>query len=216
MPIVRGTEHATIDCCLVVINPESGDSIGLDTANQVGVAIATETTDAVKLIVKGKLIAQKKGLTTVTGNTLTLTDNVFNYELAKILQGGTINYWTSTAKTATTSTPTEYGIAGYVPPVAGSDDRGEKFTVDLYTGVYDASGEVQEYQKISYPNCSGQPFGIGAQDGTFRVQEMTIDSAPSTGQAPYEISIVETLPTVTMSSAGTDSNSGSGNTSGGN
>lgn len=216
MPIVRGTEHATIDCCLVVINPTSGNSIGLDTANQVNVAIATETTDAVKLIVKGKLIAQKKGLTTVTGNTLTLTDNVFNYELAKILQGGTINYWTSAAKTTTTTTPTEYGIAGYVPPVAGSDDRGEKFTVDLYTGVYDASGEVQEYQKISYPNCSGQPFGIGAQDGTFRVQEMTIDSAPSTGQAPYEISIVDILPTVTMSSAETNSNSGSGNASGGN
>lgn len=206
MSIVKGTEHATIDCCLVVITPSEGNSIGLDTANQVSVAIATETTDAVKLIVKGKLIAQKKGLTTVTGNTITLTDNVFNYELAKILQGGTIKYWTSAAKTATTTTPTEYGIAGYTPPVAGSNDKGETFTMDLYTGVYDASGEAIEYQKISYPNCTGQPFGIGAQDGTFRVSEMTIDSAPSTGQAPYDINIVDVLPTVTMSSASSNSN----------
>ena len=206
MPIKKGTEHATIDCCLVVLNPLSGDSIGLDTANQIDVAIATETTDAVKLIVKGKLIAQKKGLTTVTGNTLTLTDNVFNYEVAKMIQGGTIKYWTSADRTTTTNTPTEYGIAGYMPPVVGSNDRGEKFTVDVYTGVYDASGEVQEYQKIHYPNCSGQPFGVGAEDGVFRVNSITIDSAPSTGQAPFELDIVKELPTVTMSNASSSNN----------
>lgn len=206
--IKKGTEHATIDCCLVVIKPRQGDAIGLTTANQVGVAIATETTDAVKLIVKGVLIAQKKGLTTVTGNTLTLTDNVFNYELAKKLQGGTIKYWTSAAKTETTTTPTEYGVAGYTPPVVGSDDKGEIFDMDLYTGVYDTSGEVIEYQRISYPNCTGQPFGVGAEDGVFRVSEMTIDSAPAKGQAPYDIDIVHELPEVTMSE--TLANNGTG------
>ena len=87
----RGTEVAMIDACLVVMRTkgETEQQLALDTASQVEVAIATETTDAVKLIVKGKLIAQKKAVTTVTGNTLTLTDNVFNFEQAKIIQGGT-------------------------------------------------------------------------------------------------------------------------------
>ena len=62
----RGTEIAMIDAALVVMRTkgENAQTLALDTASQVEVAIATETTDAVKLIVKGKLIAQKKATTT--------------------------------------------------------------------------------------------------------------------------------------------------------
>lgn len=194
----RGTEIAMIDAALVVMRTRgvNAQTLALDTASQVEVAIATETTDAVKLIVKGKLIAQKKATTTVTGNTLTLTDNVFNFEQAKILQGGTLYYWTTEEKTATQTEKTEFGVAGYEPPVAGSDDKGEAFDLDIYSSVYDTSGDIVQYEKITYPNCTGQPFGVGAQDDTFNVNSITIDSAPAKGQAPYSIMTVKELPEV--------------------
>ena len=194
----RGTEVAMIDACLVVMRTkgETQQQLALDTASQVEVAIATETTDAVKLIVKGKLIAQKKATTTVTGNTLTLTDNVFNFEQAKILQGGTLYYWTTEEKTATQTEKTEFGIAGYEPPVAGSAEKGEVFDIDIYSAVYDTSGDIVQYEKISYPNCTGHPFGVGAQDDTFNVNSITIDSAPPKGKAPYSIMTVKELPVV--------------------
>ena len=88
MALKKGTEIATIDVCLVTITTK-GDSpveIALKTSNQVQVSPATETTEAVKLIIKGELIAQKGEEVTITGNAITLTDNVFNPEVAKILQ----------------------------------------------------------------------------------------------------------------------------------
>ena len=194
--IKRGTEVAMIDAALVVMRTKSGKKLGLDTASQVEVAIASETTDAVKLIIKGKLKAQKKAKTTVTGHTITLTDNVFNYEEAQILQGGTIYYWTSAEKTDKSAEKTEFGIAGYEPPVAGRGETGEAFDLDIYSAVYDTAGEIVNYQKVTYPNCTGNPFGVGAQDDTFYVGSITIDSAPATGQAPYSIETVDKLPVV--------------------
>lgn len=194
--IKKGTEIAMIDAALVVMRTKSGKNIGLDTASQVEVAIASETQEAVKLIIKNKLRAQKKATTTVTGHTITLTDNVFNFEQAKIIQGGTLSYWTSAEKTSKGEEVTEFGIAGYKPPVVGSDDKGEEFDLDIYSAVYDASGEIVEYEKITYPNCTGQPFGIGAQDNAFHVSSITIDSAPAVGESPYSIESVTTLPVV--------------------
>ena len=47
---------------------------------------------------------------------------------------------------------------------------------------------------ITYPNCQGTPFGINSEDNVFRLPEYTIYSAPKTGQAPYNMSYVDTLP----------------------
>ncbi len=105
-------EIATIDCCLVTIETSDGE-FGFDTANKIEVEPQIEEEDAVKLVVKGILRAQKPKTTTITGNEITLTDNVFNPELVLILQGGTIKYDSS----ETTK------IVGYTPPVAGSADK---------------------------------------------------------------------------------------------
>lgn len=88
MSVKKGTEIPTIDVNLVSIQTYgvSDDEIILDTANKIAVTVATETTDKIALIVKGRLIAQKPATTTVTGNTIVLTDNVFNPEVVKILQ----------------------------------------------------------------------------------------------------------------------------------
>lgn len=190
------TEIPTIDVCLVVITPESGDAYALDTASQIAVEPQIEEEDAIKLVVKGKLKAQKPSVSTLTGNQITLTDNVFSPEIVKILQGGTIYYWTSAEKTQKGTEVTAFGVAGYTPPTAGSGTKGEVFTLDAYSAQYDASGQIVQYEKISYPNCQGVPVAFGSEDGAFRAPEYTINSAPKATEAPYSIEYTDKLPTV--------------------
>lgn len=180
----------TIDVSLVVVrtgmvggDDTNATEIAVDTANKVGVEPQTETTDAIKLVKLGRLIAQKPATTTITGHQITLTDNVFIPELVKILQGGTVS---GTGDTLT-----------YTPPVAGSTDKGQVFEFDCYSAQYDASGQIVRYEKITYPNCQGTPVAMSSEDDVFRVPEYTINSAPKEGEAPYKISYVKTLPQFT-------------------
>ena len=176
-------EVATIDCSLITIETSSGE-FGFYTANKIEVDPQIEEEDAVKLVVKGVLRAQKSKTSTITGHELTLTDNVFNPELVLILQGGEIVYDPENAEE----------IVGYNPPVAGSSDKGEVFKLNAYTAQYNASGQIVKYEKISYPNCQGIPVAFGSEDGAFRAPEYTINSAPNTGESPYNITYVKALP----------------------
>lgn len=188
MALTRGNEIPTIDVELVTITTANNTTeIALDTASKIAVTPETETVDAIKLVVKGKLKAQKPSEVTITGNTITLTDNVFNPEVAKVLQGGTIVYKNNN---------TAEGIESYTPPVAGSGEKGEPFTLCAYSAIYTAAGTIKGYEKIEYPNCKGQPISANSEDGVFRVSEYTIDSAPDVGQAPYKINYVDSLPVV--------------------
>lgn len=189
------TEIPTIDVSMVMVETDD-ESYILDTANKIAVEPQIETTDAVKLIIKNRLIAQKPEESTITGNKITLTDNVFAPELVKMLQGGTIKYWTDAQHTATSTEPTTFGIAGYTPPVAGSGEKGKVFKLHAFSAQYDTSGQIVQYEKITYPNCQGVPVAFGSEDGAFRASEYTINSAPKSDEAPYDISYVSTLPTV--------------------
>lgn len=193
----QGHEIPTIDIVLFTVTPESsGIEIGLQTASKLAVNPQTETQDAVKLVVKGALLAQKPAETTITGNTLVLTDNVFIPELVKILQGGTIKYWTDEGKTTEGNEDKGFGVARYTPPVAGSQEKGVVFTSKAYSAIYNAAGIVTGYECISYPNCQGIPVSFSSEDGVFRAPEYTINSAPDKGQAPYEITYLKELPTL--------------------
>jgi hypothetical protein len=187
----------TIDVSLVVVrtgmvggDDTNATEIAVDTANKVGVEPQTETTDAIKLVKSGRLIAQKPATTTITGHQITLTDNVFIPELVKILQGGTVE---GSGDSLT-----------YTPPVAGSTDKGQVFELDCYSAQYDASGQIVRYEKITYPNCQGTPVAMSSEDDVFRVPEYTINSAPKEGEAPYKISYVKTLPQFTDASVLSD------------
>lgn len=193
----QGHEIPTIDIVLFTVTPaKTGIEIGLQTASKLAVNPQTETQDAVKLVVKGALLAQKPAETTITGNTLVLTDNVFIPELVKILQGGTIKYWSDENKTTEGAEDKGFGIARYTPPVAGSREKGEIFTAKAYSAIYNAAGVVTGYECISYPNCQGIPVSFSSEDGAFRAPEYTINSAPDKGQAPYEITYLKELPTL--------------------
>lgn len=178
-------EIPTIDVSLVTIEID-GDEFGFDTANSIAVEPQIEEQDPVRLVVKGVLRAQKAGTSTLTGNQITLTDNVFNPELVVALQGGTITY----DEVETTK------VKGYKPPAAGSAAYTETFTLNAYSAQYNAAGQIVNYEKISYPNCQGTPVAFSSEDGTFRAPEYTINSAPDTGQSPYEITYVDALPTL--------------------
>ena len=183
-------EIAVIDCVLVTVTPESpsnADTLAFDTASQIEVEPQLEETDAITVMVKGVLKAQKPPKKVLTGNTITLHDNVFLPELVKILQGGTIKY----------DQNDNTKIIGYTPPVAGSNDTGTPFTLIVYSAHYNAAGLIVDYEKISYPHCQGNPMAFGVEDGVFRAPEYSIFSAPDTGEAPYDIDYVSTLPTVT-------------------
>lgn len=177
-------EVATIDCNLITIETQDGNEFGFDTANKIEAEPQIEEEDAVKLVVKGILRAQKPKTSTITGHKLTLADNVFNPKLVLVLQGGEIIY--------DPDNPSE--IVGYNPPVAGSADKGEVFRLNAYTAQYDASGQIVKYERMSYPNCHGIPVAFGSEDGAFRAPEYTINSAPKTGESPYNLTYVKTLP----------------------
>lgn len=187
MAVKKANEIPTIDVNLVTVQEsgtESATEYILDTASEISVEPQIEEEDAVKLIVKGRLVAQKPQTSTLTGNQITLTDNVFTPELVQLLQGGTI-----------TTDPSSHKITGYKPPAAGATDTGKVFTLNAYSAQYNAAGQIVQYEKISYPNCKGVPIAFGATDGEFRTNEYTINSAPDTGESPYEITYVSTLPT---------------------
>lgn len=311
MPLIKGTEIPTIDVVLVTITTDEDvpKEYAVDTASKIAVEPQIETQDAVKLIVKSVLKAQKKASSVITGHKITLTDNVFIPEVVKVLQGGTITTQqlpvagTGTAQvetatvvgtistagnaavvvksalfedqtlsvavslsdaaeavaekiraamllnasiveaftvggtgaeivltakaaaandntlnisidnddcagltTAATSVDTTAGVApelapvvtGYTPPVAGSVSSLTPFVLAAYSAQYNEAGQIVQYERITYPNCTGEPIALNSEDGVFRVGEYVIDSAPSKGQAPYEITYVAELPAVTV------------------
>lgn len=195
MAIKKGNEIATIDAVLVTYKVGETE-IGLKTASEINVSVQSETTDAVKLIVKGRLIAQKREQTTVTGHTIVMTDNVLIPELVKMLQGGTIKYWQDADQSTETDSDAGFGVASYTPPVAGSTEEIAPGVLSVYSAIYDAAGLVTGYEKCAYPNCKGVPIALNVTDGEFRAPEYTINSAPQAGEAPYKITYLKELPEV--------------------
>lgn len=194
MAFKKGNEIATIDVSLLTLKTKGStggspppEEYALDTASKISVSPQMETQDAVKLIIKGQLKAQKRSVTTITGNTVVITDNVFPPQIIKILQGGTITMGTGEAVNK---------VIKYEPPVAGSLTKGEVFELCAYSSIYDAAGLIVGYEKITYPNCEGTPISLSSEDNVFRVAEYTINSAPKTGESPYIIEYVDVLPTV--------------------
>jgi hypothetical protein len=189
MALKKVTEIPSIDVVMVTVIDEddvAADEYVLDTASKIGVSPQIETQDAVRLIIKGILKAQKPEKRTLTGHEIILTDNVFAPELVSLLQGGTITY---------DATDTDK-IIGYTPPVIGSSDDGKTFTLNAYTAQYNAAGQIVQYEKIAYPHCKGTPIALNSEDNVFRAPEYKILSTPNTGEAPYDITYVDALPAI--------------------
>lgn len=188
----KGHEIPTIDVSLITIalNSTPTAELILNTSSKIALEPLITTTDAIQLIVKGALVAQKAEIKTLTGNKITITDNVFNPELVVSLQGGTIVY--ATPGDATTA------VASYTPPVSGVMIAPTLFTLRAYSAIYSSASVLTGYEVIEYPNCQGSPISLGSEDGVFRAAEYVITSAPANGQPPYVLNYIGSgsLPTV--------------------
>jgi len=187
MSITRGTAIPTIDAALVVITTEetTPTSIAIDTSNKVEVSPEVETTAAVRCMVKGTCRAQKRQSDELVGHTIKLTDCVFTPEVAAILVGGSV------------TTDSESGeVTGYTPPVIGATTKGKLCTIEIYSAQMDSGGDITNYEKTSYPHCMGSPIDKNIEDGVFKVDEYSIYSLPTAGEAPYDIDYVATLPAI--------------------
>lgn len=185
MALKRGHELGLIDVVLITIQvKEMEDELALTTSNQITIDPQIETTDAIQLIVKGILISQKRQTDVLTGNTLTIGDNVYNPELIKVVQGGKVEY------------DEDGNFKKYTPPVVGEAYSPTPFTLRAYTAQYDASGLIVGYMKTTYPNCTGVPVSFSSQDDVFMTPEYSIISAGGNGEPSYEQEFVKELPTV--------------------
>lgn len=182
------TKMALIDVEMVEIvahNVEQ-DTYRWKTASNLDAELNITEGEATELIVNGRLIAQKRAKDVVTGSTLTVTDNVFAPEIVKFIQSGEFEV-------------DEHGnFVSYTAPVAGEEVKLDKFDFNIYTAQRDVAGDIVSYIKVGFPNCSGKPVNIKLENGAFFAPEYTIISAPSTGDAPYTITAVEELPTLTI------------------
>ena len=171
----------TIHTTLVVIETADGRRYGFDTATQVSIEKREEVTDGIVLNPKAILRAQVLEQVTPTGHELTLTDNILSPELMQIFEGGVLQY-----------SPTDPSkIIGYRSPVVGSSVAKEKFTLYVYSSIYDASGEISGYERATYLGCEGRGVVLDSEDGAFRVPEYTVISAPNVGQSTI---IVDWIP----------------------
>ena len=145
--VKKTTGKATIDAAMIVIKTkESTPKIyGFTSGQKVGVSANIETSDAIKLMIKGTLKAQKPEKKTMTGNTITITDLVTVYEMLPLLNGGEL-------------VKTENEITGYKPPIVGEEVTLTKFDTSIYTAIMDGS-TITGYECVTYPSCTGSPIG---------------------------------------------------------
>lgn len=184
MAIMKVSNSSTIDVVLVTFR--QGDTeIAVVTSSKVGAESNLETEEAKTNIINGVLIAQKRGKSTLTGTTLTLTDNTFSADVVKMVQGGTIIY---DADGVT--------ITGYRPPKAGEIADLTPFEACFYTSEYDESGLITRYEKMTYPNCTSDPVAFSSEYNNFRTMEYKITSAAASGEYPYQLDYVDELPIV--------------------
>lgn len=180
------TEKATIDCAMIVLTTEETTPkvYGFTSGTKIGVEANIETSEAIKLMIKGVLKAQKPEKRTLTGHTITLTDPMTIMEMLPLLDGGEL------VRDQTTDE-----ITGYRPPNTGATITKTKFTMDCYSAIMDGSS-VTGYEKVTYTGCEGQPFSPQSEDDVFRVNEYTIISAPTAGTPPFTLDIVDALPVI--------------------
>lgn len=182
------TKMALIDVEMVEIVAHNlgQDTFRWQTASNLDAELNITEGEATELIVNGRLIAQKRAKDVVTGSTLTVTDNVFAPEIIKFIQGGEFEQ-------------DEHGnFVSYTAPLSGDEIKSVKFDFNIYTAQRDIAGDIVSYIKVCFPNCTGKPVNIKLENGAFFAPEYTIISAPTTGEAPYTITAVEELPTLTI------------------
>lgn len=184
---VKPTAIATIDAAMIVVTTKgsSPKSIGITSGQKVAIEAQIDTQEAIKLIVKGNLVAQKPEKKTLTGTKITISDRLTVLELLPLQNGGTLEYETD-GKT----------IKAYHAPKVGEEVKHEKCDITLFSAVMEGS-TVTKYMAVTFPSCEGEPVALGAEDDVFNAPDYTLTSTPGKGESAYDIEFVDKLPTLT-------------------
>lgn len=181
------TNMALIDVEMVEIVAHNidQDTYRWQTASNLDCQLQISEGESTELIVNGRLIAMKRAKDVVTGVELSVSDNIFAPSIIEFLQGGEF-------------VKNEQGeFVSYTAPLAGEEVKPVKFDFNVYTAQRNMAGDIVSYIKINFGNCQGKPVNIKLDNGSFFAPEYTIVSAPNAGEAPYTITAVEELPTLT-------------------
>ncbi|GAA0106667.1 hypothetical protein UT300013_32910 [Paraclostridium sordellii] len=165
----------------LVLKDGSQKTLEWNTASEVEMEVQISEGESVQQVIKGVLKAQKRAEDVITGVKLTFKDNSCAPEVLKALQGGSITL--SEGDTGT--------FKKYSAPAAGEKIAQPKFDVNIYTDEYDEAGDFVKQIKWTFPNGKGKPIKPSFKDNEFFVAEYEIMTAPSAGQSPYEITVVE-------------------------
>lgn len=175
---------ATIDAVMVVVKTRetSPKTLAFNSSQKVGIETQIETHEAIKLVVKNSLKAQKPEQNILTGHIITITDQLTQYELLPLFNGGSVK-----------TDPKSGAVTGYTAPKVGEEVKRVKCDVTVYTARMSGS-TILNYEATTYPNCEGQPYGLSAEDDNFRNTELKLISTPGDGEAAYTMEVVDALP----------------------
>ncbi|CZR97657.1 hypothetical protein CDFC105_73465 [Clostridioides difficile] len=153
-----------------------------DTSDEIGTEEILSEGEELTLKIKKKIIANRAAEDTSLGYDLTLKDNVFCPEILQIMQGGTIE------------NEDDGSFKRYLAPEVGKTFSKKSFRTIIYSAVVGPGGDTGQFAKTIFPNCKGKSVPLNFKDGEYYSNEYVINSRPNTGQSPYEVEIVNELP----------------------
>lgn len=185
--VKKATGLATIDASMIVIKTKDDEpkTYGFNSSQKVVIEANIETLEAIKLIIKGVVEAQRPEKRILTGSTITITNLETIMEMLPLCNGGELTKDTSTK-----------AITGYKAPIAGTESKRTKFDLYVYQAIMSGSSTTG-YLETHFPSCEGQPVVMGAEDDVFQQSEYTIISAPGDGERAFETITVDSLPELT-------------------
>jgi hypothetical protein len=183
MSLLEGSAIVNIARVEIVTEETVPKTHTFDTATEAGYEAVVSEGEEVVLRTKNVIHAIDRTEDIQYGSDITMTDSKFQAEVFALIDGGTL------VKDETQK------ITGYNAPVAGQAVNRTPFTLNVYTEEKDGD-EIVGYYKFSFPRCKGKPAQFTFQDGEFMAPEYTISSRPKSGESPFEVSIIASLPAI--------------------
>ena len=184
MSDTRVVEAALIGVELVVLTDSDNRKYTFSTATEANAKVKIKEGESVELVIKNVLKGARQYDDVILGVDIEFKDNMFLPEVVGLLQGGVVQM------------EAEGRFKKYSAPVAGVPAELKKFTVDIYTAHMDTASNILGYVKLGLPNGKGKPVELPFSDGAFFAPTYTITTRPSTGQPPYTLEYVDTLPII--------------------
>ncbi|MCD3279885.1 hypothetical protein, partial [Clostridium botulinum] len=159
----------------VITNERTGKSFEFETASEVGVEPKVSEGKENILRIHNHINAIKITEDIVYGYKLKFKDNVFNFNIMQLVEGGKL----------------ENGK--YVGTKAGEVVEKDQFTITVYSEYLNYT-ENEGYIKWIWKHAKGKAMKWTIKDDKFIVPEFEAVSIPAKGEQPVEVEFVQELP----------------------